>query len=129
MLNASCQSGGHYLGESSGTAAFIAAHTATLGLKDDKMRTAIVTKVVKQYLKEGKNINRADIPMWSQYATGGVPSDLRFAELDKLVTEAKTKSVYDDDMTNEIFKRLTLKEKVDLRKAALLSTKTKKSSG
>ncbi|XP_043469583.1 uncharacterized protein LOC122503195 [Leptopilina heterotoma] len=75
VLNESCESIGHYLDKSNGSVAVVAALTLTKNTKE-QLRNNIVTKVVKQYLKVGKSIERELIRKLAGLATGGVALEM-----------------------------------------------------
>ncbi|CAH0563010.1 unnamed protein product [Brassicogethes aeneus] len=76
MINNSCQSNGHHLGNSNAAIALVSACVATRNIKDDKVKFSIISKIGKQYVKKGKNFNEFTFDIFSKYATGGVPSNM-----------------------------------------------------
>lgn len=77
QLNSSCQSGGHYLGDSTVAIAAVAAIMSTSGLRAKNKHTeanSIVTKTIKQYLAAKKEFNEDEFVIFARYATGGLPT-------------------------------------------------------
>lgn len=84
IINASCQSGGHYLKDSRLHCAAVGAIVATRGVKDKRMRDAIIGKTVKQYLNVKKPMNVTFFNVYAEFGHGGMPSDLSPDNLIKL---------------------------------------------
>lgn len=84
VINNSCQSGGQYLDNSSASLATVASIVATRNIKDKDVRDGIIGKTIRQYLMQGKTFNKDAFKAYSEYAHGGVPSEL---SVDKLLTD------------------------------------------
>lgn len=77
QLNSSCQSGGHYLNDSTVAIAAVAAIMSTSGLRTKNKHAeanSIVTKTIKQYLAAKKVFNEDEFVIFARYATGGLPT-------------------------------------------------------
>lgn len=83
-MNASSQSGGHYLRDSRMHIAIVAAIVATRGVKDKKMKNAIIGKTIKQYLNVRKEFRPRYFEVYAEFGHGGVPSNLSPDNLLKL---------------------------------------------
>lgn len=75
ILSQSCQSGGHYLAESSCAVAVVAAVCATRNMTDPKTRDQIINKTYKQYVAAGKPFDSEIYNGLCKFATGGVPAE------------------------------------------------------
>lgn len=84
VINASCQSGGHYLDDSRLHCAAVASIVATRNVKDPKMKDAIVGKTIKQYLNVKKEFKTTFYEAYAEFGHGGVPSVLSPNNLIKL---------------------------------------------
>lgn len=84
VMNASCQGGGQYLRDSRLHCAAVSSIVATRGIKDKKMRDAILGKTVKQYLNAKKELNPRYYEVYAEFGHGGVPSNLSPDNLIKL---------------------------------------------
>lgn len=90
VINASCQSGGHYLRDSRLHIAAVASIVATRGVKDQRMKDAIIGKIVKQYLNAKKEFNPRLYEIYAEFGHGSVPSNLSPANLIKLFEHSKS---------------------------------------
>lgn len=90
-INQSTQGGGHYLSHSDIDIAICAAHAATRNVKDENLKKNIVVKLIKQYMTQGMQPNKDRIKLISRYATGGVPVEYSYENINDLITsEQKT---------------------------------------
>lgn len=89
LVNASSQGGGQYLPQSDASFALVGALSATRNLKDANLRKNIVTKVIRQYITQGKKPKRELVFALSKYATGGVPTEFSFEEMLNLFDSAQ----------------------------------------
>jgi len=76
VINASSQSGGHYLKDSKLHIAIVAAIVATRGVKDKKMKDSIIGKTIKQYLNAKKEFKMRHFEVYAEFGHVGVPSNL-----------------------------------------------------
>lgn len=84
IINASCQSGGHYLRDSRLHCAAVASIVATRSIKDKRLKDAIIGKTIKQYLNMKKEFNARFYEAYAEFGHGGVPSNLSPDNLVKL---------------------------------------------
>lgn len=75
VINASSQSGGHYLKDRKLHIAIVATIVATRGVKDKKMKDAIIGKTIKQYLNAKKEFKMRHFEVYAEFGHG-VPSNL-----------------------------------------------------
>ncbi|WBM84617.1 MAG: nucleoprotein [hymenopteran phasma-related virus OKIAV227] len=111
-INASCQSGGHYVPVSDPNIAIVSAIAATRNVKEDSLRQSIVMKLVKQYINVGKMPDKDLLRRCAPFATGGVPTEFSFDELIKL---------YDTEQNNynlmkraKLIKESTIKSRIEV---------------
>lgn len=91
-LNNSCQSGGHYLEYSALSVVAVASIVATKNLpikKKNEERVQIITKTIKHYLNVHKEYDQTVFLVISEFATGGIPSNLEPAKLIKMFKDVK----------------------------------------
>nr|QXV86665.1 MAG: nucleocapsid protein [Tibet bird virus 1] len=89
IINASCQSGGHFLKNSRMHCAVVAAIVATRNVKDPKMQNSIIGKTIKQYLSMKKKWDSPKFEVYATFANGGVPTNLSPDNLVKLFDDIK----------------------------------------
>lgn len=119
MVNASCQSGGHYLAVSDCTVACAAVYSSTRALKAD-LRAIMTDKLCKQYIRQGKHPNPDRWILTCNMATGGLEQKFSYAEIVKGFDIAQAASIMDTDMIEsfEEYKALTPDERLEIRAVA-----------
>lgn len=105
VINASCQSGGHYLADSRLHTAAVAAIVATRAIKDKKMKDAIIGKTIKQYLSVKKVFEPRLFEIYAEFGHGGVPSTLSPDNLVKLFDEIQKITPIQASMAARVTKR------------------------
>lgn len=80
-INTSAQTGGHALEDSKIHLAAVCSLVATRGIKDEKVKLSIVTKVIKQYTARGKEFREHTFNIYARFAHGGVPANLSYSKL------------------------------------------------
>lgn len=80
IINSSAQSGGFYLSRSEAAVAAVCAVVATQNA-DSKIASTIITKTVKQYIHNHKQLVLSDYDTYCQFATGGVPTGMSAKDL------------------------------------------------
>lgn len=81
VINSSAQTGGHWLNESTMDCAIACCLVAIKGIKDEKIRTSIFRKIVKQYIAKGKKFTDIKFGIYDRFARGGVPAELTYSKL------------------------------------------------
>lgn len=82
MLNASTMTGGHILPRGDASVAAASVISTTMGIADKlELRMQIVKKVLRGYVKEGKEPKQDDIMGWMTLCNGGIPASISLAEL------------------------------------------------
>lgn len=102
VLNSSAQMGGHLLEEGTLHCALICSLVATRGLKDDIIKTSIVSKVVKQYIARGREYKEDKSKVYAQFAHGGVPEELAYTKLVELFDTTQAFKVSHRQMAQSI---------------------------
>nr|APG79292.1 putative nucleoprotein [Hubei bunya-like virus 8] len=124
ILNASCQSGGHYLPRSDANVAIAASLCATRNAKQE-LKEAIVTKTAKQYFKAGKQFNELDFNFFCTQATAGLPSNMKFSVLEDLFKKAQlfTPIGKSGIKTMDDFKKLSFKQRAEVKALGEIRTR------
>lgn len=119
IVNASCQSGGHYMARSDETIACAAVHSSTKNLKVET-KTVMVDKVAKQYIRQGKSPNKDRWTITRNLAGGGLAIEFTFAEMVQDFNKGQAASILDtgDVESYEEYKALTPDERLEIRAAA-----------
>ena len=84
-INQSTQGGGQYLSNSDIDIAICASVSATKNVKDENLKKSIVTKIVKQYMAQGRIPDKRRVLKICRYATGGIPADFSFESLTEMI--------------------------------------------
>lgn len=82
-MMASSVSGGHELRQSCPHMAVAMALNATRNVKDEKIATSIVSRVIRQYNSAGKPPSPEYVQLLSRFAHSGVPSHLTYEKFKK----------------------------------------------
>lgn len=82
-MMASSISGGHELNESCPHMAVAMAMNATRNVKDEKIATSIVSRIIRQYNAVKKPPSPEAVQLLSRYAHSGVPSHLSYEKFKK----------------------------------------------
>lgn len=71
VINSSAQRGGHALPATTVHSAAVCTIVATRGLKDEKVKISIVSKVIKQYNAKSKAFSDEKFRVYSELTHGG----------------------------------------------------------
>nr|WQM60715.1 MAG: putative N protein [Phasmaviridae sp.] len=88
-INTSCIPGGQYLPTSTAHCAAVCSIVATTNMKDQTLRSSIISKTVRQYLAAGKTLDKVLFGIYAQFANGGIPNGLEPDTLLELFTESR----------------------------------------
>ncbi|CAH2088638.1 unnamed protein product [Euphydryas editha] len=93
IINESSASGGQYLLNSNIACAVVCMITSTKKVSDKNVRDSMISKVVKQYIYQGKVYSEREFTVFAKYAIGGVPPGLDSTTLIEMCNNVQAQSV------------------------------------